>query len=207
MLTLLLIAEFIVIATVHGVIVQGVGGVECSDASSIYLVETNNTGASILDASCSDGYTTLEIRLDTGVCPNVVKVVKRGVEFNLTPRVVGRGEDYCTLIISTNSLSPLRLGVNESLVIILRDQASILVSRFGKGLSGQTREAGSGTPVNSSVYIPEPENARGSLLHSNKTPGTSPSPVEVAGLVAMLAITLIVAVREYGGVGRGDRGS
>ncbi|NOZ30939.1 MAG: hypothetical protein GXO68_03200 [Crenarchaeota archaeon] len=115
--------------------------------------------------------------------------------------------DMCIVYVSTEGLSPLRLGFNESLIIDTGIAGHITISRYKVNINMTSTTTTNNQTSGSSVYIPDELNEREGDVHSNKMPGVDLSPVEIAGAIALLALTALAAVKEYGPGRKGGRGT
>ena len=168
---------------------------KCRDESSIYAIDINSSSVVIENITCNDGYISIKLQLNESSCPTYITIIKRGVSFNLAVSSEGAG-GRCLVLVSTVGISPLRLGLNESLIIDIKGVGQITVLR--KNIINNTTTSITNQANESSVYIPNDTNEKGDEVRSNKMSSPDLSPVEIAGAIALLALTALAAVKEYG---------
>lgn len=190
------------------VVVAWAGGqvLYCVGETSSYRVMASSNEVTLVNATCSGGYVDLWVKLNTSKCPSTIEIVKHGVSITIIPSVEKSTDEGCLLELSTRSISPLRLGYNDSLTIILPG-GGVDVERMA-AMENQTtttpappeKTGGGGT----SVFIPVVEGERGSNVDTDKMPRGDSIPVEAVVAIALLTLTAIVAVKEYGPARRGN---
>jgi len=168
---------------------------KCRDESSIYAIDINSSSVVIENITCNDGYISIKLQLNESSCPTYLAIIKRGVSFNVAVSSEEAG-GRCSVLVSTVGISPLRLGLNESLVIDIEGMGQIIVLR--RNIINNTTMSITNQPNESSVYIPNDTNEKEDEVRSNKMSSPDLSPVEIAGAIALLALTAIAAVKEYG---------
>ena len=173
----------------------------CRDESSIYAIDINSSSIVIENTTCNDGYISIELQLNESSCPTHLTILKRGVSFNLAVSSEEAG-GRCSVLVSTVGISPLRLGLNESLIIDIEGVGQITVLR--KNIINNTTTSITNQANESSVYIPNDANEKEGKVRSNKMSGPDLSPVEIAGAIALLALTALAAVKEYGQGSKGN---
>lgn len=168
---------------------------QCRDESSIYTININSSSVVIENITCNDGYISINLQLNESSCPTYLTIIKRGVSFNLAVLSEETG-GRCSVLVSTVGISPLRLGLNESLIIDIWGLGQITVLR--KNIINNTTMSAIDQGNESSVYIPNDTNEKEDEVRSNKMSSPDLSPVEIAGAIALLALTALAAVKEYG---------
>lgn len=168
---------------------------ECRDNTSIYIIEVNSSGIVVENATCNDGYISINLQLNESICPHDVTIIKHGVSISLAV-TSNEEEGRCFLLVSTEGLSPLRLAPDESMVIDVGLIGQITVLR--KQIINNTTSTEIAQTSGSSVYIPNDTNEKEGEVRSNKMSGVDLSPVEIAGAIALMALTILAAVKEYG---------